>query len=202
MMISGSAYAHKSWFPDSGSLYASPSSAQSSSFASTQPSPAMMALKPESKMISPQYATSSIPTLVTQSFQHQKLEKFVQSALCAASGGGGIERIRPAKRRPRPVPEEKKDEVKIKNILLQLFFYFQAYKERRRKNNDSARRSREQRRRKEDEIQQRNNELERENARLRQEINILRFEVLQLRQYCYGIVGGNVGETINDARII
>ncbi|KAL7078836.1 hypothetical protein ACQ4LE_002713 [Meloidogyne hapla] len=186
-MISGSAYAHKSWFPDSGSLYASPSSAQSSSFASTQPSPAMMALKPESKMISPQYATSSIPTLVTQSFQHQKLEKFVQSALCAASGGGGIERIRPAKRRPRPVPEEKKDE---------------AYKERRRKNNDSARRSREQRRRKEDEIQQRNNELERENARLRQEINILRFEVLQLRQYCYGIVGGNVGETINDARII
>jgi len=46
-MISGSATAQNLWFPDSGSLYASPSSVQSSSFASTQPSPAMMALKPE-----------------------------------------------------------------------------------------------------------------------------------------------------------
>uniref|UniRef100_A0A915LZX1 BZIP domain-containing protein n=1 Tax=Meloidogyne javanica TaxID=6303 RepID=A0A915LZX1_MELJA len=141
-MISGSATAQNLWFPDSGSLYASPSSVQSSSFASTQPSPAMMALKPESAF--------------------------------SAAAEGGIGRIRSANKRPsKPVPDEKKDE---------------AYKERRRKNNDSARRSRELRRRKEDEIQQRNNELERENARLRQEINVLRFEIFQLRQF-YGIVG-------------
>uniref|UniRef100_A0A914L7C1 BZIP domain-containing protein n=1 Tax=Meloidogyne incognita TaxID=6306 RepID=A0A914L7C1_MELIC len=172
-MISGSATAQNLWFPDSGSLYASPSSVQSSSFASTQPSPAMMALKPETKIISPQYAIPNIPTFVSHSYQTQNLQKFVQSAFSAAAEGG-IGRIRSANKRPsKPVPDEKKDE---------------AYKERRRKNNDSARRSRELRRRKEDEIQQRNNELERENARLRQEINVLRFEIFQLRQF-YGIVG-------------
>lgn len=64
-------------------------------------------------MITSQYLTTNMPTFIPQSYQYQKLENIVQSAIYAASGVG-IERTRPAKRRPRPVPEEKKDEVKIR----------------------------------------------------------------------------------------
>ena len=78
---------------------------------------------------------------------------------------------------------------------------FQAYRERRRKNNDSARRSREQRRRKEEETQLRNAELEQENARLRQENNALLVELYYLRHYCGGLgmtgaagTGGGLGQ--------
>ena len=71
----------------------------------------------KAKMIS-QYATSNMPTFASQSYQHQKLEKFVQSTFYTLPSRGVIERTRPAKRRPRPVPEEKKDEVLIKTISL------------------------------------------------------------------------------------
>jgi hypothetical protein len=62
-------------------------------------------------MIFSQYASPNIPTFVSQTYQHQKLEKLVQTTFYSTlPSGGGVER-RTAKRRPRPVPEEKKDEV-------------------------------------------------------------------------------------------
>uniref|UniRef100_A0A183BLA5 BZIP domain-containing protein n=1 Tax=Globodera pallida TaxID=36090 RepID=A0A183BLA5_GLOPA len=73
-----------------------------------------------------------------------------------------------SKKKPKPVPEERKDE---------------AYRERRRKNNDSARRSREQRRRKEDDTQVRNTDLEKENADLHHKMQLLMLEVIKLQQF-------------------
>lgn len=72
-----------------------------------------------------------------------------------------------AKRRPIPVPSENKDD---------------AYWERRRRNNESAKRSRESRRKKEVQTSQRILYLEQENVRLQAEVNLLREEVARLRE--------------------
>ena len=79
-------------------------------------------LKFKTKIISSQYAIPNIPTFVSHSYQTQNLQKFVQSAFSAAAEGG-IGRIRSANKRPsKPVPDEKKDEVKFKIFCSKNFF--------------------------------------------------------------------------------
>uniref|UniRef100_A0A0N5A9E1 BZIP domain-containing protein n=1 Tax=Syphacia muris TaxID=451379 RepID=A0A0N5A9E1_9BILA len=72
----------------------------------------------------------------------------------------------PLKKRPTPVPDELKDE---------------AYRERRLKNNESARRSREMRRQKEESTQRRCDQLLHENSILRTELSLLRNQIEQMK---------------------
>uniref|UniRef100_A0A1I7VVS7 BZIP domain-containing protein n=1 Tax=Loa loa TaxID=7209 RepID=A0A1I7VVS7_LOALO len=71
------------------------------------------------------------------------------------------------KKKPVPVPENLKDE---------------AYRERRMKNNESARKSRELRRQKEESTQLRCDQLQQENHILRAELSLLRNQMEQFRQ--------------------
>ncbi|EFO26559.2 bZIP transcription factor family protein [Loa loa] len=70
-------------------------------------------------------------------------------------------------KKPVPVPENLKDE---------------AYRERRMKNNESARKSRELRRQKEESTQLRCDQLQQENHILRAELSLLRNQMEQFRQ--------------------
>ncbi|VDM14297.1 unnamed protein product [Wuchereria bancrofti] len=73
----------------------------------------------------------------------------------------------PTKKKPVPVPENLKDE---------------AYRERRMKNNESARKSRELRRQKEESTQIRCDQLLQENHILRAELSLLQNQMEQFRQ--------------------
>lgn len=106
-------------WPDPSALYCSGSD-QSSSFASsTQPSPAIV--KPEvdygkktiafgivqtKPMARPQLAAICIAG--SQPQQQHHLANFVQSAFSTNFSAGVVERARPVKRKPRPVPDDEK----------------------------------------------------------------------------------------------
>lgn len=77
---------------------------------------------------------------------------------------------RSRKRNPNPIPDSCKDE---------------AYWERRKRNNESAKRSRELRRIKEAQQSSKVTVLEQENLRLRTEVDMLREELNKLREILY-----------------
>ncbi|KAK8759151.1 nuclear factor interleukin-3-regulated protein-like isoform X1 [Amblyomma americanum] len=87
----------------------------------------------------------------------------------AALGAAGLGAA-PPKKSPQPIPAECKDE---------------AYWERRKRNNESAKRSRELRRIKEQQTALRVLYLEQENLQLRTELTMLRSEVDKLRQLLF-----------------
>ena len=77
---------------------------------------------------------------------------------------------RKRKRRPQPIPEDCKDD---------------AYWERRKRNNESAKRSREMRRMKEQQTTMRVIYLEQDNLRLKTEVDMLRTELEKVREILY-----------------
>ncbi|VDM23992.1 unnamed protein product [Toxocara canis] len=80
----------------------------------------------------------------------------------------------PSKKKATPVPDDLKDEAIRKHFER---LAFKAYRERRMKNNESARKSREMRRQKEESTQRRCDQLLHENSLLRAELSILRNQV-------------------------
>ena len=89
-----------------------------------------------------------------------------------SSPGDGQTRKR--KRRPQPIPEDCKDD---------------AYWERRKRNNESAKRSREMRRMKEQQTTMRVIYLEQDNLRLKTEVDMLRSELEKVREILYSRSG-------------
>lgn len=81
---------------------------------------------------------------------------------------------RKRKRRPQPIPEDCKDD---------------AYWERRKRNNESAKRSREMRRMKEQQTTMRVIYLEQDNLRLKTEVDMLRSELEKVREILYSRSG-------------
>lgn len=81
---------------------------------------------------------------------------------------------RKRKRRPQPIPEDCKDD---------------AYWERRKRNNESAKRSREMRRMKEQQTTMRVIYLEQDNLRLKTEVDMLRTELEKVREILYSRSG-------------
>lgn len=81
-----------------------------------------------------------------------------------------LAQMRKRKRRPQPIPEDCKDD---------------AYWERRKRNNESAKRSREMRRMKEQQTTMRVIYLEQDNLRLKTEVDMLRTELEKLREILY-----------------
>ena len=81
-----------------------------------------------------------------------------------------LAQLRKRKRRPQPIPEDCKDD---------------AYWERRKRNNESAKRSREMRRMKEQQTTMRVIYLEQDNLRLKTEVDMLRTELEKLREILY-----------------
>lgn len=90
----------------------------------------------------------------------------------AMSPSDGSSRKR--KRRPQPIPEDCKDD---------------AYWERRKRNNESAKRSREMRRMKEQQTTMRVIYLEQDNLRLKTEVDMLRTELEKVREILYSRSG-------------
>ena len=108
-----------------------------------------------SGMMSPTGSTSSLSTSACDSMSPAQMT---------------LAQLRKRKRRPQPIPEDCKDD---------------AYWERRKRNNESAKRSREMRRMKEQQTTMRVIYLEQDNLRLKTEVDMLRTELEKLREILY-----------------
>ena len=94
----------------------------------------------------------------------------LSTSACDSMSPAQLSLLRKRKRRPQPIPDDCKDD---------------AYWERRKRNNESAKRSREMRRMKEQQTTMRVIYLEQDNLRLKTEVDMLRTELEKLREILY-----------------